>query len=443
MQSSIVKIIHNFYLLKCMLHINFQRFTQIKNQKSKIKNLLGCLFIISMLCYPLGAQHLNPSDIRISLLTAAPGNELFLRFGHSAIRIRIDSQNYDTVYNYGTFDFNAPNFYGNFARGRMLYFLGKESYHHFVASYMYENRRIREQVFDLDSAQTMFVLNFLENNALPENCYYRYHFLYDNCATRIRDLMLQTFSGTALPESQETPTFRDLIHRCTREHPWGKFGIDIALGLPTDRKTGTFEQMFLPDDMFDAFAKMSYHNRPIVKETNDIFIPDCPAFLPPGFMTPMVVCCLVLVLALVFSFQFCLRRGLRRSVFSFQFSRANQKNKKNQKNHINHINHSFDFLLFLVVGLVGLLVIFLWFFTDHTNTQNNLNIIWALPTHAVMAFFLLSKQRNNFTRKYFLATSILAALLLVTWAFLPQPLNPSLIPLVLAVALRALLIYRK
>ena len=389
-----------------------------------------------MLCHPAGAQHLNSSDIRISLLTAAQGDVLFLRFGHSAIRIRIDTWDYDTVYNYGTFDFNAPNFYGNFARGRMLYYLNKESYRHFITGNMYENRSVREQVFELDSVQTMFVLNFLENNALPENRYYRYHFLYDNCATRIRDLMMQTFDGAPLPEAQKSPTFRDLIHRCTKEHPWGKFVIDIALGLPTDRKTGTFEQMFLPDDMFDAFAKMSYQGTPIVKETIDVFVPDRPAFQPPGFFTPTVLCCLVLLWALLISsFQFCLRRGLRRSVFSFQFS-------KNQKNHINHINHSSDFILFFITGLVGLLLIFLWFFTDHTNTQNNLNIIWALPTHAVMAFFLLFKRRKKFIRIYFLSTAILAMLLVVSWAFLPQPLNPSLIPLALAIALRAFMIFK-
>ena len=365
------------------------------------------LFVCSMLCCQfLTAQHLKPSDIRISLLTAASGEELYLRFGHSAIRIKIDSVGYDAVYNYGTFDFNQPNYYTNFARGRMLYCLSKTSYDRFMSEYIYDNRYMREQVFDLDSAQTMFVFHFLENNYLPENRNYWYHFLYDNCATRIRDLILQTFDGIVLPESQESPTFRDLIHHCTRGHPWGRFGIDIALGLPTDQKTDMFEQMFLPDYVFDAFAKVLYNGHPIVKETTDLFIPTQPAFPPPGPITPTVVCCLILALTALFLY---VRKGEK----------------------------FFDFTLFFVVGLVGLLVTFLWFFTDHTNTLYNLNIIWALPTHIVMTFFLLSGRRSNFTRKYFLTTAIIAMLLVVLWVFLPQRLNPSLIPLVLAIALRA------
>jgi hypothetical protein len=172
-----------------------------------------------------------------------------------------------------------------------------------------------------------------------------------------------------------------------------------------------FEQMFLPDYVYDAFANVLHNGRPIVKETRDVFIPDQPAFQPPGPITPTVVCCLILALAVLFLFV--------------------QKGAK-----------AFDFALFLVVGLIGLLITFLWFLTDHTNTQNNLNIFWALPTHLIMAFFLLCRQRSVFTRNYFLATAIIAMLLVVTWVFLPQRLNPALIPLVLAVALRAFRIYR-
>ena len=370
---------------------------------------LASLFACSLLCCNVFAVQL--SDARISLLTADPGEELFTAWGHNAIRIRINSIDYDAVYNYGTFAFGQPNFYINFARGRMIYCLSKTSYVGFMDEYMDENRRVREQVLDLDSAQTVFMVQFLENNVKPENRNYQYHFFLDNCATRIRDLMLKTYDGMVLPESQETPTFRDLIHLYLKERPWGRFGIDIALGLPTDQKTGTYEQLFLPDYMFHNFARVLYKGRPIVKEIQDIFVPDQPAVLPPGPVTPTVVCCLVLALALLF---FYLRKGSK----------------------------AFDFVLFFTVGLVGCIVTFLWFFTDHTNTQNNLNIIWALPTHLVMVFFLLPKRRSIFTRRYFLITAIIAMVLVVTWAFLPQRLNPALIPLVLAVALRAFRLYR-
>ena len=372
------------------------------------KIILGSLLICSMLCNLAEAQQINHSDIRISLLTSDPGEDIYAVFGHSAIRVKIDAWGYDVVYNYGTFNFNQPNFVANFARGKMLYHLSMNSYESFVFSYMYENRGIREQVFELDSAQTVFMVRFLENNYQAENRYYLYHFFLDNCATRIRDLIEEVFEGITFPEAYEAPSYRDLIHRYLTQHPWGRFGIDIALGLPTDKKTDIYEQMFLPDFLFDAFANVRYNGRSIVSETKTIFIPDPenPAILPPGPIKPVLVCSLVLALAVLLLF---VRKGSR----------------------------IFDFSLFFVAGLTGILVIFLWFFTEHTFTQNNLNIIWALPTHTVIAFFMLSKRNSGWLRKYFLATAVIAMLLLFAWVFLPQRLNPALIPLVLAIALRA------
>ena len=357
------------------------------------------------------AQVIQPSNAEISLLTAAAGEDLYAVFGHSAIRIKDDSAGIDVIFNYGLFDFDAPNFYLNFARGRMNYCLGAGPFNSFATSYAYENRGIREQVFDLDSAQKTFIFEFLINNNKPENRNYMYHFFLDNCATRIRDLILKTYEGLVLPVEKSNPTYRDLVYDCTRSHPWGRFGIDIALGLPTDEKTDMYKQMFLPDYMFDAFAHAMYNGRPIVKETRDIFIPDKPAVMPPGFFTPMIMCCLIFALSLLFCY---VNKGAR----------------------------IFDFVLFFTAGVIGLVVFLLWFCTDHTNTHGNMNIIWALPTHLVMAFFLLTKKRKGFVRKYFLATAVIAMLLIVTWAFLPQKLNVALIPLVLAIALRAFRNYR-
>ena len=403
-----------------------------------MKKTAVCLLLVcSTLCKFVEAQQLHHSDIRVSLLTAAPGEEIYAVFGHSAIRIKIEKLGHDAVYNYGTFSFNQPNFVANFARGKMLYYLSVSSFDSFMASYMYENRKMREQVFDLDSVQTIFMVEFLQNN-YNHDPYYLYHFFLDNCATRIRDLLI-TFDDNekldgyryyfredsatrnnsvrailkskSFPQSQDNPTFRALIHSYLGQHHWGRFGIDIGLGLPTDQKTGIFEQMFLPDYLFDAFAKVMHNGAPVVKETKTIFTPDPnrpAAILPPSPVTPTVVCSLILTLAVIFLF---VRKAAR----------------------------IFDFTLFFATGLTGLLITFLWFFTEHTFTQNNLNIIWALPTHVVMAFLLLPKRGkgNKFVRQYFLATAVVAMLLLLTWAFLPQRLNPALIPLVLAISIRA------
>ena len=54
-------------------------------------------------------------EAEISVLTCSPGNEAYSVYGHSAIRVVDDLYNYDIVFNYGIFDFSAPNFIYRFA----------------------------------------------------------------------------------------------------------------------------------------------------------------------------------------------------------------------------------------------------------------------------------------------------------------------------------------
>jgi hypothetical protein len=388
-----------------------------------------CFFAVYSILwnYNTAAQYTRPSNIRVSLLTVDPGNKFYSIFGHSAIRVkidisnhpifgrnftRIDSSNHDMVYNYGMFSYIQPDFYYDFVTGKMIFHMTKEPYDKFISKHKRDNRGVREHVFAINSAQAMFIFHYLENNNKNVNRYFQYHFFHDNCATRIRDLMLQTFDGMTLPESKETPTYRDQCHLYLKNYPWVRFGIDIAFGLPLDHKTDIYEQMFLPDNMNDIFAKALFHGQPIVKETINIFVSEPHDIPPSATITPTIVCCFILALAIFF---FYVKKGSK----------------------------VFDFVLFFTVGIVGLLAFFLWFFTDHTTTVNNLNIIWALPTHFVMAFFLIPERHSGFTRKYFMVTAIIALMLIVSWVFLPQRLNPALIPLTLAIALRSGCIYKR
>ena len=64
-----------------------------------------------LLLLPTGQASANNNDsIRLSLLTCAPGEEIYSLFGHTAIRYENPSQGIDVVFNYGLFSFNTPNF---------------------------------------------------------------------------------------------------------------------------------------------------------------------------------------------------------------------------------------------------------------------------------------------------------------------------------------------
>ncbi len=116
-------------------------------------------------------------------------------------------------------------------------------------------------------------------------------------------------------------------------------------------------------------------------------------------------------------------------LFAFIFLMGFVKNK-----FIQALLQGFDGLFFFLAGALGIILIFMWTATDHQMCKNNFNLLWAWPTHTVIAFFVNSKK--SWVKKYFKFTAIALTLVLISWYFLPQQMNNGLIPLVL------LLIYR-
>ena len=167
---------------------------------------------------------------RLSILTAEGGDQIYNTFGHSAIRLVDTTQQIDIVFNYGTFDFGAPNFIGNFINGKLDYYLNDESTNNFVMNYIYQNRTLYQQNLSLDTSQINQIVAFLEWNLKKENRVYRYDFLFDNCATRIRDIFEKMDTSYEIqyihPESHRS--FRKLIHRdAGKQVPWLDWGFNF------------------------------------------------------------------------------------------------------------------------------------------------------------------------------------------------------------------------
>ena len=344
----------------------------------------------------------------ISLITVAPGAELYSTFGHSAIRVKDPARNFDRCYNYGTFDFDQPNFYLNFCRGKLLYYLNVERHRDFEYEYLMDRRTLREQTLNFDASQKQELFNLLQENGLPQNREYKYDFFYDNCATRIRDivekaLMYQVFFDSTT--TKKGTTMRQLLKPYLLDKPWTRFGIDLILGQAADRVAEPKDFMFLPDYLHDVFgATRLPDGRPLVSRETQ---------LPPeGFSNeqvqtgwldhPLLVTTLLALIGL--------------------FSLSNPRTER-----------FFDPIFWFVLGALGLVMFLMWVATDHSATKTNWNLLWALPTHLL---FFWRRTRSELVENYFTGVSILAALTLVFWAFIPQAMPVPAIPIVVLVAVQ-------
>lgn len=372
---------------------------------------LFLLFIIFV--SHISSAQTDSCNIRISLLTCTPGEELYSTFGHSAIRVVDKATSNDIVFNYGTFDFYDPNFYKKFIKGKLLYFVSTDSLAGFLSEYEYYKRGVTEQVLNLSCAEKQNIVTALFENAKEENKYYRYDFNYDNCTTRLRD-MIEKISGKQLQTKNILPrhnaTFRTLIHDYLNKggQQWSKLGIDILLGAPLDKKINNREAMFLPEYLLMAFDSASFNDKKIITEKK-ILLPAFEITKTKPFLTPVVVFSIFFLLIAVLSF---LKQGSW-----------------------NKFLNLFDFIFFLILGMIGVLLLFMWFATNHAMCKNNFNLLWAFPVHLPMAFMLFSKKQ--WVKKYFKLIFLITLILIVVWLFLPQQLNTALLPITGIILIRS------
>jgi len=397
---------------------NFYFYQNKKVNPSLLKKIVlaTCILLSFHYAPAQGRDSLPGCSLQVSLLTCTPGDELYSSFGHSALRLKDSVYDTDVIFNYGTFDFYDPAFYKKFIRGKLLYFVSIQTYDEFMEEYEYFKRGVTEQVIRMDCGEKNALVNALYENAKEENKNYRYDFNYDNCTTRLYE-MLKKYSADSFETKNILPykdvTFRNLIHIYLDRggQYWSKFGIDILLGAPLDKAVTNEEAMFLPDYLMIGLDSTTVAGSPLVTGKNEL-LPYTGRRETKPLFTPLVVFCLLL--AWIGSISFLKSKTISR------FLRV------------------FDILFFGLLGLMGAWLLFMWFGTDHAMCKNNYNLLWAFPGHLVAAFLI--PRNKPFIKKYFRFNLLLVILLLLAWFFLPQQLNPALVPVVLISGIRSFFI---
>lgn len=376
------------------------------------KHLILLLFLFTIIFPGLFSQESQKAEIY--LLTCGPGTEIYSVYGHSALRVVIPVSGTDIVHNWGVFDFNTRYFAWKFAKGRLDYMLGDSSYESFLKEYIYENRWVISQKINLEEEEIIKLTALINENLKPENVKYRYDFFYDNCSTRIRDLLEKAIGNNLLYPPEEPgkslETFRELSGEFQKRMPWLKVGIDLLLGSPSDKKATFRDEMFLPLYLQKGLSSLEVRRSgkmvPLLRNPETIVDFDTPApkdnfFTSPVFVFSLLLVCLIMITGL-----------LRQRKF----------------------NRVLDTILFSVFTVLAVLMIFFNFFTDHIELRWNLNIIWLNPFIIVcLTGLILNKNWQSWFRIVF----FLALGFLVFRVVLPQAINNALVPVAGILILRS------
>ncbi len=395
------------------------------------------LILVALAVTPVdsAAQNLprTPSDsTRVSLLTILPSEPIYAAFAHSAFRFNDPVNDVDIVFNYGTFDFNAPGFVPRFVNGDLDYFLSVLRTRDQMEGWEMDNRSVIEQTLRMSRENLATLWTRLLRNALPENKYYRYDFLAENCSTILLDFLQET-EGSALrfdSTRTESSTFRELLQPYLEHRPFWDLGIDLVLGSRIDRKSTYLERSFLPvelmrivdqatlmtsEPMDSSGAGGDLHELPYVIRTDTLewrgrgYDPEAAfPWLP-----------IIIWLAALGWFLLDLRQPFDRIRSTWP-----------------------DRLLFGLLGVVGIVLLYMWIGTAHYVTADNWNLVWALPLHIVPAF-AWNLMGKRVLRKYFAITAALSVALILAQFVLPQTLHPAFLPIVAVIVWRSWLLARK
>ena len=388
--------------------------------------ILLCALIVSL---HIGAQQrfLPPvestdSTAVASLLTCAPGADVYTLEGHTALRLRYGS--IDAVANWGIFDFNSPNFIYRFVKGETDYSIGLSPTHYFLMAYERENRRITEQTLNLTHQQFTALVEAVNENCQPQNRVYRYNYALDNCATRPLHLIEQVIGSQVLlpsapADAQQMNTLRREMSYFHSNYPWYQFGIDMCLGSGVDSNITPREMMFAPVVLEELAATAiidagPLKGQPLVAQTSTLVDgPKNGSILgpTPWYLTPFTAMMALLAITILLTFY-------------------NRKHKKTSR--------WFDFILFTGFGIEGCIVTFLVFVSVHEATSPNWLLLWLNPLCFIVPIANIIRRTHRIANWYHIYNIIATALLFVIAAIGIQSVNLALIVLATCGLIRSL-----
>ncbi len=354
-----------------------------------------------MLCaIGLSAQTLSDSAY-ISLLTCTPGYYVYSQYGHSAIRVVDPAYNLDVAFNYGIFSFDTEDFYLKFVRGETDYQLGVENTQRFLRSSEYIGRTTYEQVLNLTQEQKQSIFDALLENYRPENRFYRYNFVFDNCATRPYHLLKNTlgeeiFSNSNLNSNlnlnlNSNSTYRTIISHYSQANAWEDFGVNLIFGKEADKVMTTEERLFLPEELMRYVANVTLPDGTPLTDAEEVA--PFPIDATPWFVSPTLLI-IALCLLLVGLSYYDLRRK--------------------------HISWWFDALLFFLYALLGTIAFYLTFFSLHPLVGENYNLLFYSPLMFIPFVLILFPKGREWLLKGGLIISLYFYLALLIRIFCGQ-----------------------
>jgi hypothetical protein len=284
----------------------------------------------------------------------------------------------DLTYNWGMFSFDQVGFLPRLLKGTMLYWMAPIPYDRLVGAYVQANRSVWVQELAIAPERRVELEAALQENARPENAFYRYDYYRDNCSTRVRDALDRAVDGrlrATLAGVPTSTTYRWHTRRLLQTMPTMYSGIQLVLSRKADRPIDRWEEGFLPVRLMEAVRDVRVSDgaggeRPLVVSEREAFRSTGPA--EPAAPPRRFFAYLAIGVALVGALVACARgaaagRGWSRVVLALLAGAWS-----------------------LFAGVAGVILLGAWLFTDHVFWYPNWNLLQTSPLALPLAALVLA-----------------------------------------------------
>jgi hypothetical protein len=278
------------------------------------------------------------------------------------------------VYNYGTFDFDTPNFILKFVKGDLQYLETSCTFEEFFQEYLYEKRSVAEQVLNISTSQKQALFDYLNASLQSEERFYTYKFIDKNCTTMVINAINKILGKEVIVKNtKEDKTYRDILFPYFEGHFFEQLGTSIIFGTKVDLKG---EELFLPAELQESIKTISYNNKPLCKENKKILVFEKEE-VPFSWWNNYYA------FSLLFGFVLIANKTAIYKTY------------------------------FIALGMLGLFFLFAGFYSLHKELANNYNILLFNPILFLVVYFQIKNNRN-----LILYSSILSILCLLIFVFI-------------------------
>jgi len=213
------------------------------------------LVLLSTAVFSLQAENI-PFDISAAFI--GPADPIYSWWGHVAIIVEDRRTGAGRYYDYGNFSFDQDSFINNFVMGRLYFEKNVSNPDPQLRYSAYLNRDVTIYKLNIPDDRKIEMIRFLENDVKPENRVYLYDHFYDNCSTRIRDILDAASKGELAKAgaADSGRSLRQQLRRFTYSSPLTDWLLNFALKGNIDQSADVWESMFLPSELEAAISKL-------------------------------------------------------------------------------------------------------------------------------------------------------------------------------------------